>query len=111
MRLPSAIIFVNNDMNQTLQDTLVSQLFIHEAITGTEFDLRVELTPTYPDMIHLQGMRILVIRDDFMDLTNREYADVAIFVKSGLASIELNKIGPPNKAYRISELSIYKLLC
>lgn len=109
MNLPNAIIFVNNDLTPGVQGPLVRQLYISEVITGEEFDLRVEADPNYPLIVHQNDMRLLVIRD-FADGYNRELADVAIFVKAGLAAIEDNKYGPHGVTMAVDTINIYKLL-
>jgi hypothetical protein len=52
----------------------------------------------------------MVILPDFRDYTNREFADVVIFVKAGLASIEKNKFGPPKLTLPVQRINIYELL-
>lgn len=110
MPLPPAIFFVNADLNDGIKNKLITQLFINEVMTGTEFDARVSVDPNYPDIVHLQGFRILVIRPDFRDYTNRSLADVVMFVKQGLVSIEKNNFGPPALTYQIDRMNIYDLL-
>lgn len=107
--LPPAIIFVNNDLTEQVLGILKSQLFITELIDGYEFDLRVLSDPNYPDIIHLNNIRLLVIRS-FNELNNRNLADVAIFVKAGLLSIEYNKFGPHGQTFPVDRINIYKLL-
>lgn len=107
--LPGAIIFVNNDLTDGVMIPLIRQLYINESMTGSEFDLRVLEDPSYPQVIHNSGMRVLIIRD-FSEGYNRSLADVAIFIKAGLASIEANKFGPPGQTYRVDKLTIYDLL-
>lgn len=91
---PPAIIFVNHDLTTNVQDKLVRQLFISEVIDGYVFDDRVTADPTYVSTVHLTNLRLMVVRP-FTELTNRDLADLVIFVKAGLASIEMNKFGPP----------------
>jgi hypothetical protein len=110
MQIPSAIIFVNNDLDGYLQATLEKQLFIAESMTDVEFNARVVAIPNYPDIVHLQGLRILVIRETFRDYTNRNLADVVIFVKGGLATILKNNLGPPGLSLPVERLNIYALL-
>lgn len=115
-----AIIFINGntdgygnvygDLDSVGKATIESQLYIHETMTDVEFDARVAYDPNYPAIIHLMGYRILVIRADFRDYTNREYADVVIFVKQGMASIEKNNYGAPGLCVEISRINIYNLL-
>lgn len=110
--LPGAVIFVNNDLTSNVLEHLLRQLYIDGYdgyISGTEFDARVAADPNYPTIVHLQNLRILVIRD-FWDGYNRNLADVAIFVKAGLATIEANKFGPPGQTFPVTTLTIYKLL-
>lgn len=117
---PPAIIFCNGnidgygttygDLDAVSKATLESQLYITETMTGDEFDARVVADPNYPTIVHLLQYRILVIRSDFHDYTNREYADVVIFVKHGLASIEKNNFGPPGLTVPINRIEIHQLL-
>lgn len=109
MDFPGAIIFVNNDLTPGVEGPLVRQLYITDTITGTEFDARVAADPNYPQIIHENNLRVLVIRD-FSDGYNRALADVAIFIKAGLASIESCKFGPPGQTFDIDRLTIYELL-
>lgn len=107
--IPPGIIFINEDLDATLKAKIATQLYIHETMTGTEFDARVSSNPSYPDIVRLQNTRILVIRD-FRDYTNREIADVVIFVKAGLAAIEKNNFGPPGLTLAVDTFYIYQLL-
>ena len=107
--IPSGIIFINEDLTEDLKTKIKNQLGIHESMTGTEFDGRVTADPNYPNIIRLSNIRILVIRD-LHSYTNRELADVVIFVKAGLAAIETNKIGPPGGTYSIENFTIYDLI-
>ncbi len=110
MALPTAIIFVNADLNDTLKATLQSQLYINQTITDIQFDEVVAVDPTFPDQIHLNGARVLVIRQNFMDKTNFKLADVVIFVKQGVATVSKNNLGAPEQTYPIERLNIYELL-
>lgn len=110
MTLPAAIIFINSDISDKTKSTLVSQLHINESMTGTEFDARVVADPNYPTIVELQGLRILVIRDTFRDLTNRSYADLVLFFAHGLVTIEKNNFGPPGQTFAIERINIYELL-
>lgn len=109
MNFPSAIIFVNNDLTDQVKGVLSSQLFLDQIIDGYTFDGYVATIPNYVNLIHAQQKRILVIRDFWTD-TNRNLADVVIFIKMGLASIEFNKFGPPGQTYQVANLNIYQLI-
>jgi hypothetical protein len=117
---PPAIIYINGntdgygnvygDLDGYGKATLESQLYIHETMTGDEFDARVSSDPNYPQIVHLMGYRILVIRADLRNYTNREFADVVLFVKQGMASIEKNNFGTPGLTLPIERIEIHQLL-
>ena len=106
---PAAIVFVNNDLTDNVKEALVRQLFISEAITGAEFDARVVADPNYYTAVHQNNLRIMVIRN-LSETTNRELADVVIFVKAGLASVEGGKFGPPGLTLPVDRLYWHELL-
>lgn len=110
MNLPPAIIFVNGDIDGYATNTLASQLYLDGYISKAEFDSRVEAFPSYPEVLHANGLRVMVILPTFRDYTNRELADVVIFVKGGLATIEKNKFGPPGLSLPVERINIYALL-
>ena len=110
MTLPSAVIFLNSDISDLTKSTLVSQLRINESMTDTEFDARVVADPNYPAIVELQGLRILVIRQSFHDLTNRDHADLVLFFSHGMVTILKNNYGPPGLTLAIDRLNIYELL-
>jgi hypothetical protein len=117
---PPAIIFINGntdgygytygDLDGYGKETIESQLYIHETMTGDEFDARVAADPNYPDIVHSFGFRILVIRPDLRDYTNRELADIVLFVKGGMVSVEKNNFGPPGLTLSLERLEIHQLL-
>lgn len=110
MKFPSAIIFVNSNMNNQLQTTLEKQLYIHVTLTGEEFDTLISNDPSYIEQVNLNDLRILVIRSDLFNTTNRNLADVVIHVSKGMANVEKNKFGPPISQLTIQNLNIYELL-
>src|SRR5690606_36654996 len=110
MQLPSAIIFVNTDINDTLQSKLEVQLDIHNTMSGDDFDSIITNDPSYVEQSNLNGLRILVIRDYYNDTTNRDLADVVMFVSHGIIDVEYNKYGPPAKGLRVYDINIFSLL-
>lgn len=110
MNYPGAVIFVNNDLVDQVRDYIVKQLYINEYMSGDEFDARVTIDPNYPTLVRNFNKRILVIRDLWAPHTNRDLADVVIFVKNGLASIEKNNYGPHGLTLQVVDLYIHKLL-
>lgn len=108
MIAPSAIIFCNNDLTVNVESMLVKQLYIDEVIDGYIFDARLEANASYLAQVKAAHQRLLVIRP-FTELDNRTLADVVIFIKAGLASIEENKFGPPNQTYPVVNLTWSKL--
>jgi hypothetical protein len=111
--LPSLIIFVNTELFSdgyySTQQNLVNQLYITEVLDGYEYDQRITADPNYPTVVHLTGKRLLILRD-FSDLTNRETADIVMFVKHGLAAVETSKVGPPGVTYPVKNLNLYHLI-
>lgn len=100
---PAAIIFVNNDLTDNVQDMLSKQLHITNTMTGQEFD---DLLISDPDFVHKVkqfDLRVLVIRS-MEELTNRDKADVVCFFKNGLISVLDNNFGPPNMTLRVVDL-------
>lgn len=108
--LPSSIFFINSDINDIEKNKLKNQLFIDDTMTKKEFDARIVADPNYSTIIHLQGMRILVILPTFQDYVNRNLADVVMFLHQGLADIECNRFGPPGQSYPIDNITFYELL-
>ncbi len=105
MAPPPAIIFINDvdglDYLNTLHtndspdpstiSNLVNQLFIDDIMFKSEFDARVAAEPYYPTIVHLRGLRIMVMLPTLQDGYNRKYADVVLFVHQGMADIEFNR--------------------
>lgn len=134
MQVPGVIIFVNDSVTTAILNTLPTdtgvepdglvpntpypstiqgidaQLQINETITLAEFNARVASDPNYPKVIHLNRLRILVILPDFQDTTNRHLADIVLFVKQGLGSVEQCKFGPPGLQLPVDRINIFNLL-
>jgi len=108
--LPAAIIFVNNDLNDLIISILKDQLYLDDLITLEEFNERIQVDPNYPFLIHSMGLRVLVILKTFQDYSNRQLADICIFIKNGLAYMLENNNGPPRQAFSIYTLNIEDLL-
>lgn len=106
---PSAVIFANTDIVQQIQDVLTRQLYLNEIIDAATFDARVAADPDYTKQVHQDGERILVLRD-LWDLTNRESADIVLFVKAGLISVLSNKFGPPRITLPIDKVYLTALI-
>ena len=100
---PPAIIFINNDLSDQTLSVLKSQLFIDEAIDGYEFDQRLATNINYPTTVHLNNLRVLVIRN-LRSQTNNNLADIVLFAKSGMVSLLKNSFGPPGVTLSIDKL-------
>lgn len=94
MQIPSAIIFINPDMTESQKLRIKEQLYVDEIIQDTEFNARLAMDPNYVQVVHGQNLRIMVLINNFSDVTNREYADLAIFVKHGLLSVKRINLVP-----------------
>jgi hypothetical protein len=110
MKLPGAVIFTNNDLNEASYTKLTAQLHLTEIITKSEFDSRISNDPSYPTIVKGLKFRILVTLPTMQDLSNRESADVVMFIKNGIASILKNNFGPPGFQYSIERMNVYEIL-
>ena len=134
MNLPGVIIFINDSITLATLSTLATdtgiqpndlvpntpypstiqgvdvQLQIDDTISLAEFNARVAADPNYPRIVHLNRLRVLVILTDFQDITNRHLADVVVFVKQGIASVQQCKFGPPGFGVDVQRLNIFNLL-
>lgn len=110
MKLPGAVIFVNNELNEISYQTLRNQLQLTEIISKNEFDARVSADPNYPVIVRGFKTRVLVVLETFQDFVNRDLADIVMFIKQGMAYIERNNYGPPGLTYSIQRFNIYDLL-
>lgn len=106
--IPTGIVFVNNDLTESVRNALVKQLYISEIMDGYVFDQTILSNPNYPTEVANNNGRVMVVRS-FKEMNNRELADVVIFVTHGTANIEKNKFGPPGPSYRVAELTWQKL--
>ena len=110
MNLPPAIIFINTDINDGVKSTLQTQLYLNEIMSDAEFDARVVADPSYPLVVHANNLRIMVVRQNFRDYTNRTLADVVMFYNQGQITVEKNNFGPPKLSLPIQRLNIWALL-
>jgi hypothetical protein len=101
---PDLDVFIGSQPNLPQSDASVSeltnlqiQLFINDTMTKEEFDKRMYVDKNYATILHLRNIRILVILPSFHDHYNREYADVVIFLKQGLANVERNRLAWPGR--------------
>jgi hypothetical protein len=102
--VPSAVIFVNNDLTIQVRNWIIKQLHINEYMDGYVFDRRVAADPDYvAKTVTALNRRILVIRS-MRELENRSQADVVIFVKNALASVLHNNFGPPGQTHEVINL-------
>jgi DNA-binding XRE family transcriptional regulator len=109
---PPAIIFVNSDIPPQPLSVLVTQLYITEVMTAAIFDGYVAADGYdgyFSHSIHVDGYRLLVLRD-LHDLTNRNLADIVLYAKNALVSVEENKYGPPRKTLPISRVYYTNLI-
>jgi hypothetical protein len=127
--LPAFILFINGDITYPAEPPptpptyigaqwpqiselthIQTQLFIDDTMTKQEFDARLIADPNYGTVIHLHGLRILVIVPSFEDMVNREWADIVGFLHKGLIDIEFNRCGDLFKSFDIQRISPNQLL-
>ena len=110
MKLPSAIIFINSDLNDITIESLTTQFQISEKMDFSEYNARVEADPNYPHIVHNMKSRILVILPTLQDLTNRDTADLVLFYTKGQVVVEKNKFGPPGLSLPLSRINVFDIL-
>lgn len=106
---PPAIIFINTDLTESIIETFTRQLFLTQVMDGATFDAYVAADGYYPLLVHQSGWRIMVLRPLY-DFTNRELADMVLFAKAGLVSVEINKFGPPGITLPIEKVYLTALI-
>lgn len=107
--LPSMIFFSNTDIVDQIQGVLTRQLFLDEILPASTFDGYVAADPNYIQSVHSDGYRILVLRN-LQDHTNRNLADMVLFIKNGLAAVLINNFGPHGSTFPIDKLSVASLI-
>lgn len=110
MQIPTAIIFINAEINDGVKSTLTTQLYLDETMSFDEFNNRVVADLNYPAAVHLQGRRIMVVVPDFRDYSNRTLADLVLFYNQGQVTVEKNNFGPPGLSLPIIKINIFELL-
>lgn len=159
MTYPSAIVFVNNNINKAIEYAFVRQLMIHEVIDASLIDGyindspvtgsflgttsdgyldgyldgysdaphyidgyftgdinnngligRITLNPNYINHTHFVSKKRILVRYDYLCKDYTNYADVVLYFKNGLVSIEQNKTGVPSTTYPLAKLNINQLV-
>jgi len=105
---PPSIIFINADLTQSVIDTFTRQLFLTSVIDGSTFNANVAADGYYVYDIHQLGQRVLVIRPA-NDQTNIGLADLVLFAKAGLVSVEYNNTGIPSITLPIDKVYLSAL--
>ncbi len=108
LAVPPAIVIVNDNIATQTKAWLVRQLHINETLDGyTALLDRLTANPDYANLVKQMNLRIMVFVESFQELIPpdlRTIADVAIYVKNGLASVQKNNFGPPASTHNIKNL-------
>lgn len=111
--LPPALLAVNEmDQDGYAFSQLISQLYIDQIWSQEEFNDIIIANPSYPDIIHLNNLRILVMLSTW-DQTETDHSlfDAVLFYpNNGLIEVEKNKFGPPGQTYLLDHITIWSLL-
>jgi len=102
------VCFVNDNISANIQSVLTEQLFLTDVISIDEFALRVINNPNYVSIVHGAGLRVMVLKKIY-DTRYNDLADIILYCKDGLISVESNKIGPPGITFEIKNIQIYNL--
>lgn len=65
--------------------------------------------PNYSTIVHLNDQRVMVLRDGY-DMVNRDKADIVLFFKHGLVSVEFNRGGPHNITLPLDRVYLMTLI-
>lgn len=103
-----AVVFVNDDLVVGTEEVLMKQLYLDRVVDGYVYDDEVAANSDYPEMVRLAGEKLLV-RRSLDDMTNRETADLVLFVKHGLAAVLKCNFGPHEKTVQVSSIG-WKIL-
>lgn len=105
--IPSAIIFVNEDISPSVRTHLTRQLFLTQTIDGYGFDSLVAGDPNYIATLKQMNQRVMVLRTfaDRATISTWPLADIVLFVKQGIGAVEVNRFGPHGLS--LSVLKIY----
>lgn len=106
---PPIVIFVNEEISDGVKGPLQRQLYSTKIETGAEFDSNLASNPDYVNYLKQQGFRTIVYRDFSSDL-NKDKADIVLFIKEGLATIEKNNYGPPGYTMPVDRLLLSELI-
>jgi hypothetical protein len=106
---PPAIIFINTDLTESIIETFTRQLFLTFVMDAATFDAIVAADGYYPQYALENGWRIMVLRPLY-DMTNRNLADIVLFAKAGLVSVEWNRVGPPGITLPIDKVYLTALI-
>lgn len=101
--IPSAIIFINDDLVPEVQAHIERQLHISQTLDGYSFDATLVADPDFVSKVKALHRRILVIRP-YTELDNRTVPDVVIFVKAAMVSVLKNNFGPPAATFAVNNL-------
>lgn len=108
MSYPGGIVFINNDTSPQVVEVMKRQLFITEQLDYNTLQDRFNDDGYYIYKIRENLDRILVLIN--YTETPRDFADVVIYIKLGLAYIEKNNFGPPGLCLQVDRLYINSLL-
>jgi len=106
---PSAVIFINNDLSDQVLGVLKTQLNIDQVMDGYYFDSIVAENPNFKIEVHNYRVRILVLRD-IHSIPDREQADIILFAKAGLVSVNSNRWGRPGATLPIARVYLTDLI-
>lgn len=107
MEYPGAIIFCNANISEQVLNVLKQQLHIHQTLDFNSYSDGYE---TLDYLSTSTNERVLVLIEDFTNLTLREKADVVIYIKMGLCYILKNNFGPTGLTLDLNKLYIQKIL-
>lgn len=110
------IIFVNKDLTQNTLKYFIKQLKINKVYDDNfdgydgylNFDGYITSFPDYLNSIRRDNLRVLVMREynfHTAPIPDSSYANVVVFIKSGMVAVLKNKIGAPAQTFLLLNLT------
>ncbi len=111
-KLKPFVAFVNDNITESIRETLVQRLFVSEVISFAEFQARMISVPTYIQSVHNLNRRVLVLTNfsDESYPTYADQADLSLFCRNGLVRIGKSKVDNVGLTFPIATVQIFELL-
>jgi hypothetical protein len=101
---PPCLIFVNSNISEASKAKLISQLFMDEVISYSEYLSRKAIAPEYAGVLHSLGGKVMVLKD-MSDQQDNDEADIVLYVAHGLVCVQQSFVGPCGANWRLDSIN------